>query len=104
MFWDEAFNEKGTAFWIEPYREPVERHFPYGLPHSRHIIDVVGDLVIGDQEVAIVVVLQLHPILERATVMPKMQGPGGPNSCQYALLALRHKCHSKPKGLLHEAH
>ena len=40
------------------------------------VVGVVGDLVVGDEEVAVVLVLQTQPVLERPGVVPEVQGAG----------------------------
>ena len=87
MFRDQALDDEGAAFRIEAHGKPIERHLPHRLAHARHVVGVVRHLIVGDQERAVVTGLQLHPVLERARVMAKMQGAGGPDPGQYPLLA-----------------
>src|SRR3989449_9519102 len=87
VFRDQALDNEGAAFWIESDCKPVERHLPYRLPHSGHVVSVVRYLIVGDQEVAVIAALQAHPVLERARVVAEMQGAGGPDSSQNPLLA-----------------
>ena len=42
-------------------------------------------LIVSDQEEALVLVLHLDPILQRAQIVSKMQLPGGPHSGEYAV-------------------
>ncbi len=87
MFRDQALDDEGAALRIESDRKPVERHLPHRLPHPRHVVGVVGHLIVGDQEAAVVTGLQAHPVLKRARVVAEMQGAGGPDSGQYPLPA-----------------
>jgi len=49
-----------AALWIKSDGKPVKRHLPYRLSHPRHVVSVVGHLIVGDQEVAIIAALQAH--------------------------------------------
>ena len=62
---------------IDAGREPVDHHVPDVL------LDLTGLVVmrrqrvpVGDEEQALVLVLQLHPVLQHAVVMPEMQRAG----------------------------
>ena len=50
---------KLRAFWIKPDCQPVECHLPDGVTHAWKVVRVVGNLVIGDEEIAVVLALQL---------------------------------------------
>ena len=45
---------KLAAFRVKPNCQPVERHFPDGVAHAWKVVRVVRDLVVGDEEVAVV--------------------------------------------------
>ncbi len=64
---------KWLALRVEADGEPVERDLPHGLAHAVDVIGVVGDLVVGDEEEALVLVLQAHPVLERARIVPEVR-------------------------------
>jgi len=87
VFRDQALDDEGAALRIESDCKPVERHLPHRLPHPRHVVGVVGHLIVGDQETTVVGGLQAHPVLERAGIMAEMQGAGRPDPSQYPLLA-----------------
>ena len=53
--------------------EPIERHLPDGVTDARDVVRVVRDLVIGDEEVALVLVLQANPVFERASIVAEMK-------------------------------
>ena len=80
-----GFDDEARAVRIEPDRQPVECHFRDGVANARKIIHIVGDLVVGDQKVAVLCVLQLEPIFESAGVVAEMQRPGRLNAGKDAL-------------------
>ena len=68
-----ALDDVVAADRVETHGEPVERHLPHGCAHAVDVIGVVRHLVVGDEEEALVLLLQPHPVLERAGVMPKVE-------------------------------
>ena len=70
---------KLATFGIKPNCQPVERHFPDGVAHAWKIARVVRDLVVGDEEVAVVFVLQLDPVFERTRIVAEVQRTGRPD-------------------------
>ena len=86
---DQALDDERTLLGVQPHREPVERDLPNRLPHSRDLIRVVRDLIVGDQEIAVVGPLKPQPVLESASVVPQVQGAGWSDTGQNPLLGLR---------------
>ena len=65
-----ALDDESGAFGIEADGEPVECHVLDGLLNQVDVVEVVAEcLVVGDKEVALVLVLELQPVLERAYVV-----------------------------------
>ena len=66
---------------IEARRQPVDEHL---LDEFRQLLGVFvarGQRVpVGDEEIALVLVLQLDPVLERAVIVAEMQLAGRPHS------------------------
>ena len=87
---------KLAAFGVKPNGQPVERHFPDGVAHARKVVRVVRDLVVGDEEVAVVFVLQLDPVFERARIVPEVQWPGRPDPGENALLFAHRETSGNP--------
>lgn len=81
-----AFDDEAAAFRIKPNCQPVERHFPDGTAHAWKVVRVVRDLVVGDEERAVVFVLQLDPVFERARIVPEVQRTCRPDRGENALL------------------
>ena len=79
-----AFDDEAGPFRIEADREPVERHFPDSVANARKVLRVIGELVVGDQEVAVIFILQLEPVFESAGVMAEVQRPGRSNAGENA--------------------
>jgi hypothetical protein len=69
----QALDNEAACLRVKPHSQPVERHFPDGVPHARKITRVVRDLVVSDEEVAVVFTLQLDPVLECARIMPEVE-------------------------------
>ena len=70
---------------IEPGGQPVDDHLP-GVVLELAGVVVAGRerVVVRDEEVAVVLVLQLGPVLERAVVIAEVQGTGRPHPGQHA--------------------
>jgi hypothetical protein len=68
---------------IDPGRQPVH-HRPEGvLLDVLRVLVVGGERVpVGDEEVALVFVLQLHPVLQHTMIMTQVQPPGGAHAGQ----------------------
>src|SRR4029078_1084484 len=60
-------------------------------PHPGNVVGIIGDLGVGNQERAVVLPLQLHPVLERTRVVAEMKRSGGTDSGQDALERLTHR-------------
>ncbi len=80
-----ALDDEVIALRVEPDGQPVERHLPHGPPHVLDVIDVVRHLVVGDEEEALVLVLQLEPLLERAGIVSEVQRARRPDAGEDAL-------------------
>ena len=52
--------------------EPIERYLEDRPPDEIDVVGIVGDLVVSDEEEALVLVLQAYPVLQGARIMPKM--------------------------------
>src|ERR1022692_840068 len=100
MFRYQAFDDKAATFWIKSNCQPVERHFPDGVPHARKIVRVVRDLVVSDEEVTVVFALQLDPVLERSRKVPDVQWSGwadpGGDALPFAYGVSTHRCRIRP--------
>ena len=81
---------------VEPLRAEAE-HFvdcirgnrePFtGIAHARKVVREVRDLVVGDEKIAVVLMLQLDPVVERARIMPDVQWTGRTDPRENALIA-----------------
>ena len=63
---------------VEPGGEPVDDHVVDGLLDDLALFVVRGQRVpVGDEVEAVVVVLQPHPVLQRAVVVAQVHRAGG---------------------------
>ena len=58
---------------VEPDGQPIGRNVQHVASDVLEFVDMVGDLVVGDEEEAVVLLLQPHPVFERATVVTEVQ-------------------------------
>ena len=66
---------------IEARGEPVDQHLANVLLQLRRVLVAGGERVpVGDEEVALVLVLQLDPVAQRAVKIAQMQRPGRPHA------------------------
>ncbi len=71
----------------DPRCQPVDDHLPDALGDDTGIFVVGGQRVpVGDEEEALVLVLQPHPVLEHAVVVTEVQAAGRPHARQDALV------------------
>ena len=82
---DEALDDEAALRGVETDGEPVQRHLPHGVTHARHVVRIVGDLIVGDQKMAVVLVLEPHPVLERAGIVAEVERSGRPDAREDAL-------------------
>src|SRR5216683_6945341 len=79
---------KDDAFLrVEPDRQVVRGDFDHVLRHAARVRVVAGQRVpVGDEVEAVVgrIVLQAHPVLQRAEVVADMQPAGGPHAANDA--------------------
>jgi hypothetical protein len=90
MLRHEALDDEVADRGIEPHRQPIEGHFPHRLAHAGNVVRIVRDLVIGNQEIAVILPLQLHPVLECTYIVAQMKRPGRTDSGQDTLERLDH--------------
>ena len=65
-----ALDDERGFFGIEADRQPVERDLEHRIADQVDVVEVVAErLVVGDQEVAVVLVLQLDPVVQSADVV-----------------------------------
>ena len=70
---------------IEAGRQPVDEHVADVLLQLRGVLVAGGEHVpVGDEEEALVLVLQLHPVAQRAVVVAEVQPAGGAHAGQHA--------------------
>ena len=87
MFRHVALDHERGFLGIKPHRQPVRRNLDHRTLDQPDVVQVVSHrLVIGNQEKALVLVLHLDPVLQRAQVMPQVQLPRGPHAGENALL------------------
>ena len=86
MFGYLRLDEYLGSLGIDPRRQPIDDHLP-GIA-----LDILGMLVVGgqgmpvgDEEKALILVLQLQPVLQHPMIMTQMQTAGGTHTGQYAL-------------------
>ena len=69
---------------FRPGGEVVDEHLPDVLLQLRGVLVARGQHVpVGDEEEALVLVLQLDPVAQRAVVVAEVQRPGGPHAGEH---------------------
>jgi len=82
---------------VDASRQPVDDHIPHMWTDGLRLVVVGGECVpVRDEEEALVLVLQAHPVLQHAVVMAKVQAPGGPHSGQNPLMLAGNDAHYPP--------
>ena len=89
VFGNLALHEDRRRAGAQAHREPVD----HGV--ERELLDVLRVLVAGGQgvevrheEVAVVLVLKLHPVLQGAVVVADVHAAGRPHPRQYPLIGV----------------
>src|SRR5882762_412111 len=78
MLGDLGLDEQRCDAGVEADRQPIDGHRPHIVLELRGVLVSRRECVpIGDEEVALVLVLQFDPILERAMVVAEMQQSAG---------------------------
>ena len=71
---------------IDAGGQPVDHHVPYVLPDDLRIFVVRGQrMPVGDEKQALVLVLQLDPVLQHAVIVAEMQRAGRAHAGQDAI-------------------
>src|SRR5579872_3834601 len=74
-------DEEGCDPGVETGRQPVDQHLAHVLLQLPGVIVPGGEHVpVGDEEETLVLVLQLHPVAQRAVVVAEVQPAGGPHA------------------------
>ena len=85
-----ALDEDGRVVGVDAGGEPVDHHVVDVLLDDAALFVVRRERVpVGDEVEAVVVLLQPHPVLQRAVVVAEMERAGGPHAGQHALAARR---------------
>ena len=67
-------DEQRAFLRVQPGTQPVDDHVPHMLFEFRGVLVTGGQGVpVRDEKIAVVLVLQVHPIAQRAMVVPEMQ-------------------------------
>ena len=96
---DVALDEEHALLRVEAGGEEVRRHFERVLLHLRRVGVVGGErVVVGDEEVALVLVLHADPVMQRAHVVAEVQLAGRAHAAEHALFFVfkRRGRHSGP--------
>ena len=84
---DVALDEEHALLRIEAGGEKIHRHFERVLFHRGGVGVVGGErVVVGDEEVALVLVLHADPVMQRAHVVAEVQLAGRAHAAEHALL------------------
>ena len=96
-------DEERRLRWIESRRQPVRDHFQGVLVQFTRVRVIGGQHVpVGHEVKALVVTLQLHPVLKCTDKVAEVKLPGGPHAAQDAREFLRSVSHSVGRGSLPE--
>ena len=84
--------EQGGVPGVDAARQPVDHHVPDVLAHRTGFVVVGGERVpVGDEEIALVLVLEPHPVLQHAPVVSEMQLPGRTHPGNHPLMLSRNR-------------
>ena len=92
-----GLDENGRDGGVQAGGEPVDGHLPHkGLEPRRILVTRREGVDVRDEEVALVLILQLGPRLERAMVVAEMQFARGPHTGQDASVGGRCRTQDLP--------
>ncbi len=81
MFGNLGLHEQGRHPGVQSGGEPVDENGLHILLQSRRVLVARGQrMPVGDEKVALILVLQFHPIAQRAVKIAQMQRPRGPHA------------------------
>src|SRR5579872_713473 len=87
-------DKHGAALGIQSGCEPVEQHFNGILLYTRSVGVIGGQgMPIRDEEVAFVLILHAHPIIEGADKVAEVQFAGGAHATENALAMMGRRRH-----------
>ena len=70
---------------VEPGPEPVgDQLADVGGDDARRLVLAGQRMPVGDEEEAVVLLLEAHPVEERTVQVPEVQAPGGAGATQHA--------------------
>src|ERR1700691_633284 len=86
---------------IQACGQPIDGHGPDILFELGRVLITRGErMPVGDEEVALVLVLQLDPILQRAVIVPEVQQPARPHSGKNSAILYRSAHAGDPNTLM----
>src|SRR5664279_769484 len=78
--------EDGGFLWVESRPQPVERHLMPKVANRTTLVPLRGQSMhVGDHEVAVVLVLQLHIVRQHTQVVTKVELAGWTHATQNTL-------------------
>ena len=81
VFGDIALDHERRLFGIEADGKPVEGYVEYGLTYEVDVVEMIAKgLVVGNEEIALILVLKIEPVLQRPDVVPQMERASGTNA------------------------
>jgi len=87
---------------IEAGRQPVDEHVAYLLLQVQGLVVAGREHVpVGHEEETLVLVLQFHPVAQRAVIVAEVQPAGGPHAGQDTPRRCR-RAHATDKAVAHE--
>ena len=84
VFGNLGLDEEGRDPGVQPGGQPVDEHGLHVFLKPCGVLVTGGQrMPVGDEEIALVLVLQFHPVAQRAVKIAQMQRPRGPHAGQH---------------------
>ena len=99
MLGNAGLDEEPRVSGVDAAREPVDHHVQHRVGDDLAIVVVGGERVpVGDEEIALVLVLEPGPVHEHAAIVTEVEAPGGPHARKDALLVAGDGSQSRKAG------
>ena len=91
MLRQSRLNKQRCVTGVDAGRKPIDDHIPHRFTDDRRIFVVRGErMPIRNEEKALVLVLQTHPILQHTVIVPRVHFVSRSHTGQHPLMLLGH--------------